>query len=302
MRPDLRVLRAHIDFTNAVSLNVNVVDSILEALGHICPVQVHRLLNVEFIMLSDHRLEFLSEVRFHHYFVEVLLAHRHRFNLVDGHVEELRALVVERAIVIDGVDRLLLLADYDLLAVEALVKKAVSDSYRALQKKDDFKDLLVLILHNFPDVEAWLQSLDELDQELPVLQLSVLVIAPEPAHGQLVGALVGLEVPLVLVEEIIEQVIYEDLALNVVRKLIHESDILLSANCRKPVVVPVVVEEVLDFRDQLLPKRVTVVESGEQSYPLGEIPVVTYFPETFIVHQDLDELPHDEGKHSNSEE
>ena len=104
----------------------------------------------------------------------------------------------------------------------------------------------------------------------------------------------GLEVLFVLVQEIGEKVVDEDLTLNRVRQLVHEPCVGLTAEGRETVVLPVVIKEVLDLGDKLLVQGVTIVEPRQESNPLAQVFVMAYLPERLVVHENLNELTHDE--------
>ena len=59
----------------------------------------------------------------------------------------------------------------------------------------------------------------------------------------------ALEVALVFVEEILEEVVDVDLALDVVWQFTHESDIGLIIHSTERIILPEVVEEIFDFGD-----------------------------------------------------
>lgn len=103
-----------------------------------------------------------------------------------------------------------------------------------------------------------------------------------------------IEVLSVIVQEVTEQVVDVDFSFDPVRQLLHESHVSSRCKRRQSVLLPVVVEEVFDFADEVLVKRITVVEAREQSDPLRQVLVLAHLPQRLVVQQDLNELAHDE--------
>lgn len=60
------------------------------------------------------------------------------------------------------------------------------------------------------------------------------------------------EVTLIFVEEVLEKVIYEYLALNVVWQFTHESDVSFILDGAKWIIHPIVIEKIFNFRDEFL--------------------------------------------------
>lgn len=109
-----------------------------------------------------------------------------------------------------------------------------------------------------------------------------------------------MKVGLVLIHEVLEQIINDNFTLDRRWERAHESSVRFELESIQSVVFPVVIEEVLDLGDQVLVQWVAVVEPREESNPLREILVVSKLEERVIIEQNLNELTHYEGKHSNS--
>jgi hypothetical protein len=171
-------------------------------------------------------------------------------------------------------------------SVENLVKKSVTDSHRPFGDENNLENLLVLVLDELSarlNVVSGLEVLHKGDQKLPQLGI---------VPGYLVAG--HTEVLFVVIQKVCEKIIDKDLALHIVRQLIHEPLAALALDGREPIVLPEVIEEVFDLCDQLLVERISVIEPGQQSNPLREVLVVADNPQRFIVHQNVDELSHDE--------
>ena len=64
------------------------------------------------------------------------------------------------------------------------------------------------------------------------------------------------------------------------------------------VILPVVVEEVLNFTDQLFVERLASIKVGKQGQPLGKVAAITALVHISILVEDLDEAAHDEREDS----
>ena len=95
------------------------------------------------------------------------------FYNVNGLVEELRALVSEAGVVVDGADDFLFLAHDDSHSVEDLIEESVANSYCSVCDVDYLEDLFILLLDHVPILveDPGLQTLDKLNLEVSQLLL-----------------------------------------------------------------------------------------------------------------------------------
>ena len=109
-------------------------------------------------------------------------------------------------------------------SVEYFVEKPVSDAHSSFGDKHDLEYFFILILNHIVVallVEPWLHRFHEINQELPHLLVlkNVLVIA-----WGVVDVLRDKVRP-ILVKEICEEVVNNNLTLDVVWQLVHESEV-----------------------------------------------------------------------------
>jgi hypothetical protein len=112
----------------SISIQVDVVDPVLEFLGHFFPVLVEGFLDDVLVRLRDLITETPSNILLHDFFI-VTSSDRKRISLVNWLIEELRALVIKARVIIDHTDDFSLLVHGDLNSKENFVKQAIPNTH-----------------------------------------------------------------------------------------------------------------------------------------------------------------------------
>jgi len=157
----------NVNSAGIISLDVDVIDPVLEFEGGLLPVVMHRLLDFVLVDVPDGPPAALA-VPLVHDAQEVFLPHSIGFDSIKCLVQEFRSLFVEERVVVDHDRGMSLLFHHDLSPKELLVEKSIPDTHHALGHKNSLKHLLILILDDLILLEVpWLQNSNEITDKRP---------------------------------------------------------------------------------------------------------------------------------------